>query len=123
MKSLFNRSENLHKQEENFSRDADTIPESVALQMVACKESVATALLQISVMYNDVWFVTTCKSINEKIPRKAIKGPTDVKINYSVGKLKAANLLPIQQNRKMFNYFSFIMFNYLFYNVTFEGNV
>jgi len=121
IETLFDRTENLHKVEENIKRDGDVLPEKVAKQMLGCKEAVATALLQISMFHNDYWFVQSCKSINEKIPKK--KGhlsthPKKDHDNTSVGKLK-----PFQESEKPYNFWSLIMFNYLFYNVEFEENV
>jgi len=43
MEVLFERTENLHKVEENIKRDGEILPEKIAKQMLACKEAVATA--------------------------------------------------------------------------------
>lgn len=87
METLFERCENLHKVEENIRRDGDIMPEKVAKQTLGCKEYVATALLQITMFHNDYWFVQSCKSINEKIPKKKGHLSTNLKkenagINY-----------------------------------------
>jgi hypothetical protein len=121
METLFHRTENLHKVEENIRRDGDVVPEKVAQQMLSCKEAVATSLLQIIIFHNDYWFVQSCKSINEKIPKKKGHSFTHSRKEHSMG--WGSKLEAFQETPKQFTYWSLIMFNYLFYNVEFGREV
>jgi hypothetical protein len=104
METLFHRTENLHKVEENIRRDGDVVPEKVAQQMLSCKEAVATSLLQIIIFHNDYWFVQSCKSINEKIPKKKGHSSTHSRKEHSMG--WGSKLEAFQETPKQFTYWS-----------------
>lgn len=120
METLYERCENLHKVEENIKRDGDKIPEHVAKQMLGCKESVATSILQIIIFYNDYWFVQTCKSINDKIPKR--RTHVAAREKKEGGGPSHYYLKPFQHCDKNYNFWSLIIFNYLFVNVEYEEN-
>ena len=121
METILERTENLHKVEENVKRDGEVLPEKVAKQMLSCKEAVARALLHMTIFHNDYWFVLSCKSINEKIPKKRGHSTTNQKKEQL--QVYHSHLKPFQESPKPYNNWSLIIFNYLFYSVEFEDNV